>query len=186
MLVVILVIFIRNRSAKRKESRKYCVNGGLTPIDDDRDNHVGNVNQVRVSVRMDDEDAHVNIQIIEVTTKHRIPVTELHSVIEEKHRNDGFLKEYGKLPKDVVLSHVEASKKRNKKKNRCLDTLSYDHSRVVIHGNPASDYINANYIDSYTAEKAYIATGESDCLIKTKHCDGRNLVLTQCDFCPVL
>src|SRR5467141_1910124 len=28
--------------------------------------------------------------------------------------------------------------------------------------------------------------GESDCLIKTKHCDGRRSVLTQCDFCPVL
>jgi hypothetical protein len=28
--------------------------------------------------------------------------------------------------------------------------------------------------------------GESDCLIKTKHCDGRKTVLTQCDFCPVL
>nr|BAS23805.1 Conotoxin Superfamily T [Conus episcopatus] len=28
--------------------------------------------------------------------------------------------------------------------------------------------------------------GESDCLIKTKHCDGHHSVLTQCDFCPVL
>ena len=28
--------------------------------------------------------------------------------------------------------------------------------------------------------------GESDCLIKTKHCDGVQPVLTQCDFCPVL
>ena len=28
--------------------------------------------------------------------------------------------------------------------------------------------------------------GESDCLIKTKHRDGRHPVLTQCDFCPVL
>ncbi len=28
--------------------------------------------------------------------------------------------------------------------------------------------------------------GESDCLIKTKHCDGQRLMLTQCDFCPVL
>ena len=25
--------------------------------------------------------------------------------------------------------------------------------------------------------------GESDCLIKTKHCDGPNRMLTQCDFC---
>ena len=51
-----------------------------------------------------DKDAHANIHLIEVTTKHRIPVTELHSVIEDKYRNDGFLKEYGKLPKDVVTS----------------------------------------------------------------------------------
>lgn len=28
--------------------------------------------------------------------------------------------------------------------------------------------------------------GESDCLIKTKHCDGHRWMLTQCDFCPVL
>ena len=28
--------------------------------------------------------------------------------------------------------------------------------------------------------------GESDCLIKTKHWEGRRPVLTQCDFCPVL
>ena len=28
--------------------------------------------------------------------------------------------------------------------------------------------------------------GESDCLIKTKHCDGQRWMLTQCDFCPVL
>ncbi|GFT14835.1 hypothetical protein NPIL_94441 [Nephila pilipes] len=27
---------------------------------------------------------------------------------------------------------------------------------------------------------------ESDCLIKTKHCDGLQEMLTQCDFCPVL
>ena len=27
--------------------------------------------------------------------------------------------------------------------------------------------------------------GESDCLIKTKHCDG-HAVMMQCDFCPVL
>jgi len=34
--------------------------------------------------------------------------------------------------------------------------------------------------------KNWRGRGESDCLIKTKHCDGRQAVLTQCDFCPVL
>ena len=43
---------------------------------------------------MGDEDSHDDIQLTEVTTKYRIPVTELHNVIKEKHRNDGFLKEY--------------------------------------------------------------------------------------------
>ena len=28
--------------------------------------------------------------------------------------------------------------------------------------------------------------GESDCLIKTKHCEVVKNLLTQCDFCPVL
>ena len=28
--------------------------------------------------------------------------------------------------------------------------------------------------------------GESDCLIKTKHCDGVGKVVTQCDVCSVL
>ena len=26
---------------------------------------------------------------------------------------------------------------------------------------------------------------ESDCLVKTRHCDGVEKVVTQCDFCPV-
>ncbi|GFR09073.1 hypothetical protein TNCT_318911 [Trichonephila clavata] len=34
--------------------------------------------------------------------------------------------------------------------------------------------------------KNWHGLGESDCLIKTKHCNGRRTVLTQCDFCPVL
>ncbi|XP_052067771.1 receptor-type tyrosine-protein phosphatase S-like [Mytilus californianus] len=33
-----------------------------------------------------------------------------------------------------------------------------DHSRVVLKGDTKYDYINANYIDSYHKEKAYIAT----------------------------
>ena len=40
------------------------------------------------------EATYGNVQHDEVTTKYRIPVTELHNVIREKHTNDGFLKEY--------------------------------------------------------------------------------------------
>jgi hypothetical protein len=55
--------------------------------------------QVYDNTLYDDDDnngeaTYGNAQLNDVTTKYRIPVTELHNVINEKHTNDGFLKEY--------------------------------------------------------------------------------------------
>ncbi len=39
--------------------------------------------------------------------------------------------------------------------------IAYDHSRVILHtidGITGSDYINANYLDGYRKQNAYIAT----------------------------
>ena len=52
-------------------------------------------------------------------------------------------------------------------------------SRVVVSGGVLSAI-------SKQSNQNWHGPGESDCLIKTKHCDGRRAVLTQCDFCPVL
>ncbi|VDQ13588.1 unnamed protein product [Trichobilharzia regenti] len=49
----------------------------------------------------------------------------------------------------------------NKNKNRLLNILPYESTRVPlqpIRGVEGSDYINANFIDSYRDRKAYIAT----------------------------
>ncbi|KAJ3594548.1 hypothetical protein NHX12_003855 [Muraenolepis orangiensis] len=41
----------------------------------------------------------------------------------------------------------------NKPKNRYANVIAYDHTRIL-----GSDYINANYIDGYRKQNAYIAT----------------------------
>lgn len=51
--------------------------------------------------------------------------------------------------------------RNNLAKNRYTDVLCYDHSRVILSQSdedPASDYINANFVDGYRQKNAYIST----------------------------
>ncbi|GAA56237.1 receptor-type tyrosine-protein phosphatase delta [Clonorchis sinensis] len=59
------------------------------------------------------------------------------------------------------LTWKYANMEENRPKNRYANVVAYDHSRVLlptIADIPGSDYINANYIDGYQRQKAYIAT----------------------------
>lgn len=52
--------------------------------------------------------------------------------------------------------------KYNLPKNRYSDVLCYDHSRVVLPtvtgADASADYINANFVDGYNQDNAYIST----------------------------
>ncbi|XP_054721502.1 tyrosine-protein phosphatase 99A-like [Uloborus diversus] len=76
----------------------------------------------------------------------------------------GFSKEYEAIQQssDLELSSECSQLVENKNKNRYVNIVAYDHSRVVLKNLPGqkktTDYINANYIDGYSEPNAYIGT----------------------------
>ncbi|BFZ24955.1 hypothetical protein BsWGS_27994 [Bradybaena similaris] len=72
-------------------------------------------------------------------------------------------------------SHNEAQREANRVKNRFVDILPYDHSRVKLNVQPedeeTNDFINANYIPGYNSVREYIATqGPMNCTIPDFWC----------------
>ncbi|XP_035493688.1 protein tyrosine phosphatase receptor type Db isoform X23 [Scophthalmus maximus] len=92
-----------------------------------------------------------------------VPISEMADHIERLKANDNlkFSQEYESVDPGQQFTWENSNLEVNKPKNRYANVIAYDHSRVIlssIEGVPGSDYINANYIDGYRRQNAYIAT----------------------------
>ncbi|XP_049335762.1 protein tyrosine phosphatase receptor type Fa isoform X7 [Astyanax mexicanus] len=92
-----------------------------------------------------------------------IPVCDLADHIERLKANDGlrFSQEYESIDPGQQFTWEHSNLEVNKPKNRYANVIAYDHSRVIltpVDGVPGSDYINANYVDGYRKQNAYIGT----------------------------
>ncbi|XP_055079619.1 protein tyrosine phosphatase receptor type Db isoform X1 [Periophthalmus magnuspinnatus] len=92
-----------------------------------------------------------------------VSLSELADHIERLKANDNlkFSQEYESVDPGQQFTWENSNLEVNKPKNRYANVIAYDHSRVIlssIEGVTGSDYINANYIDGYRRQNAYIAT----------------------------
>ncbi|XP_071264368.1 protein tyrosine phosphatase receptor type Db [Salvelinus alpinus] len=123
----------------------------------------------------------INFQTPGMASHPPIPISELADHLERLKANDNlkFSQEYESVDPGQQFTWEQSNLEVNKPKNRYANVIAYDHSRVLlssIEGIPGSDYINANYIDGYRRQNAYIATQGS---LPETFCDFWRLVWEQ-------
>ncbi|XP_028448094.1 receptor-type tyrosine-protein phosphatase S isoform X6 [Perca flavescens] len=105
----------------------------------------------------------INFQTPGMMSHPPIPISELAEHIELLKANDNLRlsQEYESIDPSQQFTWEQSNLEVNKPKNRYANVIAYDHTRVIlapIEGILGSDYLNANYIDGYRKQNAYIAT----------------------------
>uniref|UniRef100_A0A672RX25 protein-tyrosine-phosphatase n=1 Tax=Sinocyclocheilus grahami TaxID=75366 RepID=A0A672RX25_SINGR len=105
----------------------------------------------------------INFPTAGMTSHPPVSFSELPAHIERMKANDNlrFSQEYESIDPGQQFSWEHSNLEINKPKNRYANVIAYDHTRVALFNSddvPGGDYINANFIDGYRRQGAYIAT----------------------------
>uniref|UniRef100_A0A674MI55 protein-tyrosine-phosphatase n=1 Tax=Takifugu rubripes TaxID=31033 RepID=A0A674MI55_TAKRU len=147
--IVIAILLYKNRKRKESEPRTKCLlnNTDIAP------HHPTDPVEMR----------RINFQTPGMMNHPPIPISELaeHTELLKANDNLKLSQEYESIDPGQQFTWEHSNLEVNKPKNRYANVIAYDHSRVIlapIEGITGSDYINANYIDGYRKQNAYIAT----------------------------
>ncbi|KAF7460974.1 receptor-type tyrosine-protein phosphatase S-like [Marmota monax] len=150
--IVIAILLYKNKpDGKRKDSepRTKCLlnNADLAP------HHPKDPVEMR----------RINFQTPGMLSHPPVPIGDMAEHTERLKANDSLKlsQEYESIDPGQQFTWEHSNLEVNKPKNRYANVIAYDHSRVIlqpIEGIVGSDYINANYVDGYRRQNAYIAT----------------------------
>ncbi|XP_053094014.1 receptor-type tyrosine-protein phosphatase S isoform X10 [Pangasianodon hypophthalmus] len=149
IICIVIAILLYKNKRKESEPRTKCLlnNAEITP------HHPTDPVEMR----------RINFQTPGMMNHPPIPITELaeHTELLKANDNLKLSQEYESIDPGQQFTWEHSNLEVNKPKNRYANVIAYDHSRVIlapIEGIAGSDYINANYIDGYRKQNAYIAT----------------------------
>ncbi|XP_046712785.1 receptor-type tyrosine-protein phosphatase S isoform X18 [Silurus meridionalis] len=149
IICIVIAILLYKNKRKESEPRTKCLlnNAEITPH-----NPTDPVEMRRI-----------NFQTPGMMNHPPIPITDLaeHTELLKANDNLKLSQEYESIDPGQQFTWEHSNLEVNKPKNRYANVIAYDHSRVIlgpVEGIAGSDYINANYIDGYRKQNAYIAT----------------------------
>ncbi|XP_067271382.1 receptor-type tyrosine-protein phosphatase S isoform X32 [Pseudorasbora parva] len=149
IICIVIAILLYKNKRKESEPRTKCLlnNAEITP------HHPTDPVEMR----------RINFQTPGMMNHPPIPISELaeHTDLLKANDNLKLSQEYESIDPGQQFTWEHSNLEVNKPKNRYANVIAYDHSRVIlapIEGITGSDYINANYIDGYRKQNAYIAT----------------------------
>ncbi|XP_064238114.1 receptor-type tyrosine-protein phosphatase S isoform X13 [Aotus nancymaae] len=149
IICIVIAILLYKNKRKDSEPRTKCLlnNADLAP------HHPKDPVEMR----------RINFQTPGMLSHPPIPIADMAEHTERLKANDSLKlsQEYESIDPGQQFTWEHSNLEVNKPKNRYANVIAYDHSRVIlqpIEGIVGSDYINANYVDGYRRQNAYIAT----------------------------
>ncbi|XP_066552442.1 receptor-type tyrosine-protein phosphatase S isoform X3 [Amia ocellicauda] len=150
IICIVIAILLYKNKRKESEPRTKCLlnNAEITP------HHPTDPVEMR----------RINFQTPGMLNHPPIPIADLaeHTELLKANDNLKLSQEYESIDPGQQFTWEQSNLEVNKPKNRYANVIAYDHSRVILApievGITGIDYINANYIDGYRKQNAYIAT----------------------------
>ncbi|XP_051763896.1 receptor-type tyrosine-protein phosphatase S isoform X14 [Ctenopharyngodon idella] len=172
--IVIAILLYKNSKRKESEPRTKCMlnNAEITPHHPTDPVEMRRINFQTPDSGLSSPVSEAGFDYESMMNHPPIPISELaeHTELLKANDNLKLSQEYESIDPGQQFTWEHSNLEVNKPKNRYANVIAYDHSRVILapievtnlhasfQGITGSDYINANYIDGYRKQNAYIAT----------------------------